>query len=214
MKPKGCTEARNSSGRKDSTRVTCHQPQHRSSPWVSPRFYVKEVHLLILKHWLEGRGPVRTLSGVEAGGYSALPLPCWGWWAPSFPSSPKAMVFRPLLSSRAPVSPEGSFYLHVLPWFCIWCPGFSSCRRQTLLDCLAQGWEGEGALHPWIPWGCNNWRDNSCQTTTPKALCRQQTEIHPGSFWGRGSFVWPRASAWKAGFRSGMPLEVCRAALG
>lgn len=60
--------------------------------------------------------------------------------------------------------------------FCIWCPGFSSCRRQTLLDCLAQGWEGEGGLHSWILWGCNNWRD-SCQRAdwnTPRVFLRKR----------------------------------------
>lgn len=70
-----------------------------------------EVHLLILKHWLEGG----TLSGVEAGGYSALPLCLLRLWAPSLPSSsPKRGLHAiPLLASRSSIS-RGSFYLRVV----------------------------------------------------------------------------------------------------
>lgn len=88
---------------------------------------MKEVHLLILKHWLKGQGPVRTLSGVEAGGYSAFLClaEAVGTIFPLFFPEGDGLHAVPLLSSRAPVSPEGSFYLrvvvlwllHLVSWF-------------------------------------------------------------------------------------------------
>lgn len=83
-----------------------------------------EVHLLILKHWLEGRGP--SLGWRLVGTLLFLCLAeAVGTISPLFFPEGDDLHAIPLLASRAPVSPEGSFYLrvvvfwlpHLVSWF-------------------------------------------------------------------------------------------------
>lgn len=82
-----------------------------------------------------------------------------------------------------------------------------------LLDYLAL--VAMGDLHSWVPQNCNNQRDSSWEATNPRALHRQQTEIHPQSlcdkslftYLGASASIYPGASASGGGFQFATHLE-------
>lgn len=67
-------------------------PSSKATVCKALRLYVKETHLLILKHLLERQEPVGTLSRDRGGHHFCILLPCWSWcrwvllWNPSFKS--------------------------------------------------------------------------------------------------------------------------------
>lgn len=56
-----------------------------------------------------------------------------------------------------------------------------TCSPHKADSLIAWLWCLEGFCS-WVPCDCNNQGNSSWQATTPRALCRQQTEIHPQSF--------------------------------
>ena len=84
---------------------------------------------------------------------------------------------------------------------CVWLP-LSGCPLIFWL-----WWPGLGLA---FLWDCGSWRDGSWQATTPRALNRQWTEVHPlVSLWRRP--LCPGALGWDAGFRCGVHLAAYRA---
>lgn len=63
-------------------------------------------------------------------------------------------------------------------------------RRHSLI-----GYGGQRSLCSWVSQDCDNQRDSFWQTTTSRALHRQQTKIQPQSFSVRSPFVCTRPEA-------------------
>ena len=126
--------------------------------------------------------------------------------------------FQWVLSSHSPSSlPQSTSILERgasthLWWFgfYVWWPSFCGCHPGEAL--WSPGSVGWGSCVPGSH-GTNNWRDSPWQTTTPRALHRQQTETYPQTFWERGLYACPGTLVWGAGFWFGTLIGANRGSL-
>ena len=152
---------------KSTWTLTHHRTQHRSETvWKVPRFYVKKVHLLILRCWPKRQGPAGILSGDGSS------------WVPSLSSRCTAL-------QSTNISQRGTF----TP---VWCPGFCGCHPGGIpLECVALKARGLVLLGLW---NYDIRRDGSWQTTTPREPDNRLTHI-PQSFQERAYLLvwelWP-----------------------
>lgn len=106
-------------------------PSSKTIVCKATRLYVKETHLLFLKHLLEKQEPLGTLSRGRSGHHFWILLPCWSWcrwallWNPSFKSlSPLASMGAPYpcILQLWPIPPQPGglstpppYHIHSLP---------------------------------------------------------------------------------------------------
>ena len=178
----------------------------------APRFYVKEIHLLILERRLEGQGPVWILSEMGAGGcrfplflclakarghYLSFPPLPWRWWSSCIPSAD--------LQSTGISGGELLFAAGTLPFASGVLVFVAVARRHSLIAWLRVG--GGRACIPGSHEAVTTGETVLGRLPSPRYCPGSRLKTPPASFWERGSFACPGALAWGDGFCSGALLK-------